>query len=141
MKKAIIAFIHAFVGWGICGAIIFIGRTFSSMDNVLIFHGIAVPIVFGAISFIYHRFFNYTKPLLTALIFMGIAMVLDAGLVAPVFEKSFDMFTKPQSIIGTWIPFACIFIATYIVGLIVRRTRLYMKKANKIMWDKAGNSQ
>jgi hypothetical protein len=118
MKKIIIILIHALIGWGICGAIIGIGRSVTSMDNTLIIHAIAVPIVFAIISFVYHKFFNYTKPVLTAFIFLAFAMLLDAGLVAPVFEKSYDMF---KSILGTWIPFALIFLATYIAGLITNK--------------------
>jgi hypothetical protein len=40
-------------------------------------------------------------------------MVMDAGIVAPVFEKSYVMF---KSVLGTWIPFILIFLATYITG-------------------------
>ncbi len=116
MKKIIIILIHALIGWGICGAIIGIGRSVTSMDNTLIIHAVAVPLVFAIISFVYHKYFNYTTPILTALIFMAFAMLLDAVLVAPVFEKSFDMF---KSILGTWIPFACIFLATFITGRLI----------------------
>ncbi len=42
---------------------------------------------------------------------------MDAGLVAPVFEKSYDMF---RSLIGTWIPFILIFISTYLTGLYLK---------------------
>jgi hypothetical protein len=39
-------------------------------------------------------------------------------LVAPVFEKSFAMF---ESVLGTWMPFALIFIATLVTGLLTGR--------------------
>jgi hypothetical protein len=119
MKKIFIIIVHALIGWGICGAIIGIGRNITSMDNTLIIHAIGAPLVFAIISFIYHKIFNYTKPIQTALIFMGFAMLLDAGLVAPFIEKSFDMF---KSIIGTWIPFACIFLTTCVVGELTVKT-------------------
>jgi len=45
---------------------------------------------------------------------MGSVVVMDAGLVAPVFEKSYQVF---MSALGTWIPFALIFVSTYITGL------------------------
>lgn len=112
-KKIIVIAIFALIGWGICGGIIAIGRSTIGMDPTLIVHAIAVPIVFGALSFLYHRYFHYTQPALTGLIFMLSAMLLDAGIIAPLAEKSYAMFT---SILGTWIPFGLIFLATFLVG-------------------------
>ncbi len=43
---------------------------------------------------------------------------MDAGLVAPVFEKSYEMF---KSVLGTWIPFGLIFSGTYFTGLFVKK--------------------
>jgi hypothetical protein len=114
LKKIIVIAIFALVGWGICGAIISVGRSVTSMANTLIIHAIAVPIVFGVLSFLYHHFFHYTRPLHTGLIFMGSAMLLDAAIIAPFAEKSYAMFA---SLLGTWIPFGLIFLATYWVGL------------------------
>jgi hypothetical protein len=47
-------------------------------------------------------------------------MLLDAGIIAPLAEKSFVMFT---SILGTWIPFGLIFLATYLVGMLTVQPR------------------
>jgi len=116
LKKILILALFGLIGWGICGGIINVGRSLTTVETTLIIHAIAVPIVFGILSFFYHRFFHYTQPIQTGLIFMIMAMVLDAGIIAPFAEKSFVMFT---SILGTWIPFALIFIATYLVGLLV----------------------
>jgi hypothetical protein len=49
----------------------------------------------------------------------AIVVGLDALVVAPFFEGSYAMF---RSVIGTWVPFASIAAATYLVGLAVRRT-------------------
>ncbi len=116
IKQAVIIFIHMFVGWALCGATIGIGRTITSMDNTLIIHAIAAPCIFAAISFIYFRFFNYTRPVITALIFMLFAIFMDATIIAPFVEKSYAMF---QSLQGTWIPFFLIFISTFLTGRIV----------------------
>jgi len=86
----------------------------------LIIHAVATPIVFALISWIYHTRFGNTAPLQTALIFVGIVVGMDAFLVAPVFEKSFEMFT---SLIGTWVPFALIFLSTYLTGLVCEKKR------------------
>ena len=114
-NKILILLLHAFVIWAICGAIIGIGRAIASMETTLIVHLIGAPVVTFSVSSIYFRKFNYTSPLRTALVFLLFVMIMDAGLVAPVFEKSFDMF---KSVIGTWLPFSLIFISTYITGVI-----------------------
>jgi hypothetical protein len=120
LKKILVIAIFGLIGWGICGAIINIGRSTIGTDATLIVHAILVPIVFGILSFLYHRFFHYTRPVITGVIFMLLAMLLDAGIIAPLAEKSFVMFT---SILGTWIPFGLIFLATYLVGMLTVQPR------------------
>ena len=114
--QAIVIIIHAFVGWALCGAIIGIGRGFTTMQTTLIIHAIGVPVIFGIISFVYFKKFHYTTALQTAVIFLLFVVVMDVFLVAMVIEKSFVMFA---SIPGTWIPFALIFLSTYFVGRMV----------------------
>lgn len=116
LKKIIIILIHAFILWVLCGATIGIGRSIFSMESTLIIHAIGAPIFAALISLFYYKKFNYTTPSQTAIIFLLFVIVMDTGLVAPVFEKSYDMF---KSVIGTWIPFILIYISTYITGLIV----------------------
>jgi hypothetical protein len=70
---------------------------------------------------IYFNFFNYTTPVQTAVVFVGIAILMDLLVVALLIEKSFEMFT---SLIGTWIPWALMFISTYLVGSLITRRRL-----------------
>src|SRR4030042_1653325 len=99
-KKAFVIFIHAIIGWALCGAIIGIGRNVTTMQNTLIIHAIGVPIIFSILSLVYFRYFNYTAPLQTAAIFMFFAMLMDFFVIAMFVEKSFAMF---GSILGTWI--------------------------------------
>jgi len=119
-KKAVIILVHAFVGWGLCGATIGIGRNVTSMEMTLVLHAIGAPIFFAVIALIYFKNFNYTTPLQTAVIFIGFVIFMDVFLVALFIEKSFAMFTSP---LGTWIPFALIFLATYLTGLISKSPR------------------
>jgi len=112
-KKVIVIIIHAFIGWALCGATIGIGRSLATMETTLIIHAIAAPLFFIIITSVYYRKFAFTKPLTTALVFIGFVILMDAGLVAPVFEQSYEMFT---SLIGTWIPFLLIFLSTYLTG-------------------------
>ena len=92
-----------------------IGMNTISMEATLIIHLIGAPIIFGLISFWYFKKFNFTSPIKTALIFISIVIIMDAGLVAPVLEGSYDMFKSP---LGTWFPFILIFLSTLIIGRI-----------------------
>ncbi len=123
LKKASALLAHAVVGWAVCGAIIFIGRSLISVQATLIIHAIAVPIVFGLLSLSYFRFFHYTPPLPTAAIFFAVPFLLDLSVIAPFAEKSFVMFTGPQSLLGTWLPLGLIFVTTYLVGRYMTRPR------------------
>ena len=42
-------------------------------------------------------------------------MLLDALIVAPLFERSYAMF---RSAIGTWLPFLAIFAAVWFAGIV-----------------------
>ena len=115
-KKIIIVLIHAFVGWMLCAATMGIGMSVTSLNNALMIHAIAAPIFFAGVSLVYFRKFNYTAPLQTALTFIAFVIGMDFFLVAMLINRSFEMFT---SLLGTWIPFALIFISTYLTGLFV----------------------
>jgi hypothetical protein len=88
------------------------------METTLLVHALGAPIVFWAISSIYFRAFNYTTPLRTAIVFVGVVVFMDVFLVALLIEKSFEMFS---SLLGTWIPWVLIFASTYLTGLYVTR--------------------
>ncbi len=118
--KAVIVLAFAFVGWAICGAIMGIGRAITSLENTLVIHAIGAPLVFGALSQIYFRKFNYTAPLQTAAAFLGFVVFMDVFFIALFVEKSFAMFT---SLLGTWVPFSLIFLSTYLNGLQLEKLR------------------
>ncbi len=119
MKKILIIFLHVFIGWALCGAIMGIGPKFMSMGLTLIVHLLAAPIFFAVISLIYYKKFNYTSPLQTAVIFTSFIILVDFFIVALLILKNLDMFA---SIIGTWLPFALIFLSSYLTGLGVNKT-------------------
>lgn len=95
-----------------------VGRALVSIDAALVLHAIGAPIGFGLLSWLYHKRFGFTRPVMTAALFLGGVVTLDVFLVAMVVEKSFDMF---RSVLGTWLPFALIFAATWGVGAFVTR--------------------
>ena len=117
--KVSIILVHAFIGWMLCAATMGIGMAATTLNNALIIHAILAPIFFGMVSLVYFSKFYYTTPLRTAIIFTTFVIAMDFFVVAILINKSFEMFT---SLLGTWIPFALIFMSTYVTGLFVRRT-------------------
>jgi hypothetical protein len=118
IKGWVIVMGHAFVGWAFCAAIMGVGLAITSVQTTLIAHAIGGPLGFAVISLFYFKKYNYTTPIRTALIFVGFVVFMDVFLVALVIEKSFQMFA---SILGTWIPFALTFVATYLSGVYTRK--------------------
>ncbi len=117
-KQYIILFFHAFIGWTLCGATIAVGRSLTTMQTTLIIHAVAAPLIFYVVSYIYFRNFHYSSALKTSFIFVSFVIAVDAGLVAPFFEKSYEMFS---SVLGTWLPFALIFTSTFVTGQCVEK--------------------
>jgi len=115
-KRAAIICAHAVVGWALCGATIGIGMAITTMERTLVIHAILAPTIFALISWHYFARFHYTSPLRTALLFTGLVMALDLFVVSILMYGNLDMF---QSLVGTWIPFGLILVATYTTGLLV----------------------
>lgn len=113
-----VVLIHALIGWALCGATMGIGLAATTVQNAVIIHAIGAPIFFCGLSLFYFRKFNYTSPLQTATIFVSFVIIVDFFLVALVINRSLEMFADPM---GTWIPFALIFAATYLTGRFVLR--------------------
>lgn len=111
--RAAVILAHAVTGWAYCGLLIGVSRQFLAMPKTLVVHAIGAPIGFVGIAWLYFRKFAYTSPWQTAAIFLAVVVSLDLFLVAPVLQKSYAMFSSP---LGTWIPFALIFCATYLTG-------------------------
>ncbi len=109
--------IFAFIGWGLCGAIMGIGMQVTSIENTLIIHAIGAPVFFAMLSLVYFKKFNYTTALQTATIFLAFVIFMDFLIVALLVQKNLEMF---ESILGTWLPFALIFMSTYLTGSILR---------------------
>lgn len=113
-----IVVLHALVIWVLCGATMMIGPLFMSMERTLVVHGIGAPLFAAVVSAFYYRKWSLTTPAQTAAIVTGVIVALDALLVAPIFNQSYEMFS---SVLGTWLPFVLIFGATYATGRTLRR--------------------
>jgi hypothetical protein len=116
MRKGVSLF--AFAIWALCVMTMSIGREITTLQNALIINAIAAPIIVAAISFIYFNKFSYTAPLQTAIIFVAFVILADLFVVALLVNKSLGMF---ESLLGTWIPFVLIFVATCLTGTYSRK--------------------
>ena len=117
-KRIAILLAHAFVGWALCTASMVIGMAVTSVQNALIIHAIAAPIIYVTISWICFSRFSYTTPGRTAIVFTAFVILVDFLVVALLVQRSLEMFASP---LGTWIPFALIFISTYLTGTYVEK--------------------
>lgn len=111
--KLLIILIYAFIGWTVCGVIMFIGTAVTSEFIALIIHAIAAPIIFAVVSSFYFKRYDFTTPLETAILFVAFVLLMDFFIVALLIEGSLRMF---GNVLGTWIPFVLIFISTYYTG-------------------------
>lgn len=119
MRRIGIIAAYALTGWALCGAVIAVGRPLMPLKIVLALHAVLAPLFFGVLSWHYHRRHNFTPPDVTGLIFLGVVVFMDVVLVALVIERSFAMF---QSLLGTWIPFALIYLAVLASGRVANRS-------------------
>jgi hypothetical protein len=104
--------------WGLCGATIAIGRRIWSLNTILRIHLAAAPVLAFVVSAIHKLIAPDFDPLLRATVMTGIVIVLDAVVAAPLFERSYLMF---RSLIGTWLPFGVIFLASWGAGVLAPR--------------------
>jgi hypothetical protein len=112
-RKILLTLFHAFIGWALCFATMGLGMALTTLENALIIHAIAAPIIFGAVSWVYFTRFKFTGPLVTAVIFIAFVIGMDFFIVALLINRSLQMFT---SLLGTWIPFGLIFTSTFLTG-------------------------
>ncbi len=120
VQAGVVLVLCALLGWALCGAIMGIGRMVTTIENTLAIHAVGAPVIFAVITWFYATRCGGPSPLQTALVLVGVVIGMDAFLVAPVFEKSYEMFS---SLIGTWIPFALIFLSSYLTGERVQRRK------------------
>jgi len=117
MTKRVDLAIHGVIGWATCGASVGIGRQLVSMDATLVIHAVVAPLAFGFLTWNYARRHSNSRPGAIAWTMLGIVLGLDALVVAPFFEHSYEMV---RSALGTWIPSGLILASSYIVGRLMR---------------------
>ena len=112
-RNALITVAHGLAGWALCGATMGIGMAATTLDNALVIHAAAAPVIFAAVSLLYFRRFGFLSPLQAAAAFLAVVMAMDFFVVALLIENSFAMFRSP---LGTWLPFGLIFLSTWGTG-------------------------
>ncbi len=102
--------------WAACGAVIAVGRRVWTLETTLRVHLLAAPI-FAFLAAAAHKLLAAPfDPRLRAVVLTALVVFLDAAVVAPVFERSYAMF---RSLIGTWMPFGAIFLASLAAGILI----------------------
>ncbi len=117
VRKVLVILVLGLLGWALCAATMGFGIAYLGVQTALVVHAIAAPVFFAAISAFYFSRLAYTGPLATAAGFLAIVVFMDVFVVATLTLHSFAMFA---SFIGTWLPFALIFAATWTTGLAMR---------------------
>ena len=117
LRRVAILLVLALLGWALCGAVMFTGMTFFSLDTALDIHAAAAPVIFVAISWFYFSRLRRTTPFTAAVVVTLTVIAMDFFIVALVINQSLDMF---QSLVGTWIPFGLIFLSTYLTGRAIK---------------------
>jgi hypothetical protein len=118
IKKVLVILLLSLIGWGILLAVIVIGSKVTTISNTLIIQLIAAPILYAVISRIYFKRFGYTTPLQTALILMGVVILMHAVALAFFTQHGVNTYLKPVS---TWLAFGLIFGVTYLEGRILKK--------------------
>jgi menaquinone-dependent protoporphyrinogen oxidase len=113
-RSVIRLFAYGFVGWALCAALMAVLLQTVSTAAAIAIHAVAAPLIFTGIAIGYFHARGARDPVPTAIAFTAIVVVLDAALVAGLVLRDFAMFT---SFAGTWLPFALIFLATWVTGL------------------------
>ncbi len=118
---------HGFVGWAACAALMGGLLATTSLTTALTAHAIGAPIIFAAVTA--HLFLRTggRPPLVVASTFTAMVITLDALVVAWLIQGSFEMFS---SVLGTWLPFALIFVSTFVTGSLLWRRRAIKPSAS-----------
>lgn len=101
--------------WACCGAVMGLAQSLTTTDNALLIHAAAAPVVGAGLSFAYYRATRSDRFVFTAGVLTVTPAALDFFVVATLLLRSYGMF---GSLIGTWIPFALIFVSSYLTGKI-----------------------
>jgi len=104
------------VVWAACGQVIYIGRRRLPMQTTLMIHLFLSAVFAFTAAAVHVWLWPEFGALERAAAMTGLIVALDAAVVAPLFERSYAMF---RSLLGTWVPFVAIFVASWAAGIYV----------------------
>ena len=110
--------LHGFVGWAACAILMGGLLATASLTTALVAHGVGAPIIFAAVTAHLYLRSGGRPPIVVAVTFTAMVITLDALVVALLIERSFAMFS---SVLGTWLPFALIFVSAFVTGTLLWR--------------------
>jgi hypothetical protein len=119
LKTAIVFLLHALSGWALCGAVMGIGMRLMPLQNALLLHLLAAPVIFAMVTLSFHKRVTSARPVFVAAGFTVFVMAMDFFVIAMAILKSFEMF---DSFLGTWLPFAMIFVSSWMTGRSMRKS-------------------
>ncbi|MFX1605050.1 MAG: hypothetical protein ACFFDD_04020 [Promethearchaeota archaeon] len=117
-KEFLTLLVNAIIIYFVCFAVMGVSMMTLDIDTALVVHAAAAPFVSALFSSIYYKKFNYSSPLITAIVIVATVIALDFFLTATIILQDYAMF---YSFIGTWIPFALIFTGALITGVYVNK--------------------
>jgi len=106
---------HGILGWTACTALMLVLLRITSVSVAIVVHAILAPVIFAFIGLRYFRVRGARDALPTAATWTATVGLLDFFVVG-LLGHNLGMFA---SIAGTWLPFALIFLSTWIVGEVV----------------------
>jgi menaquinone-dependent protoporphyrinogen oxidase len=104
---------YGVAGWAVRAAVMAGLLALGNLTAALAVHAVITPLVFVALARRYFHARGAREPLPTAVLWTGLVALLDLAIVAGAIQHSLAMFT---SIVGTWLPFALAFLATWATG-------------------------
>jgi menaquinone-dependent protoporphyrinogen oxidase len=107
---------HAVMGWALCAVTMTALLQVVSLTAALVIHAAAAPLFFTVIAWHYFRPRGARDPLPTAAVWTAAVALLDFLVVAILMQRGLQMFS---SLLGTWLPFALIFLSTGSTGLVM----------------------
>lgn len=93
----------------------------TTLPRALVIHAIAAPLIFAVVSIIHSETSRDRSPIATAILFTAVVILMDVFVVAFLIARSFRMFASP---LGTWMPFALIFLSTWAAGSLLALPRI-----------------
>lgn len=108
--------VHGIAGWAMCALTMSALLHVVSQTTALVIHAAAAPLFFTLIAVHYFRSKAARNPLPTAAVWTSGVALFDLLVVANMMQHGFQMFA---SLLGTWVPFALIFLATWATGMVM----------------------